>query len=273
MSLSGPDGCRQSAPARQVHCTAGARRDGSMKTSEPGSEGCAATRDTPVAGRGGCSAVVTWPVASTNSRNRALVTSVASIQTPSTHTLCAGRSSGCAPLASLPMVNSAPGIHTMSPVVCRPDELPGRPASASVTTAYAARQSSKASSMPTRGSRLVSMTAPLASRLLEALRAHVRGDDVLVERVGEAVEVEVVDAGRAPLPAQAPPVLHVLAVDDLVEVAVAGTRRLRREQLLELLEKRVEVRQLLRCEAAWRKVGRREQVVLRAIERRRDRPL
>src|SRR5262245_8553861 len=127
--------------------------------------------------------------------------------------------------------------------------------------------------MPTRGSRLVSMTAPLASRLLEALRAHVRGDDVLVERVGEAVEVEVVDAGRAPLPAQASPVLHVLAVDDLVEVAVAGTRRLRREQLLELLEKRVEVRQLLRCEAAWRKVGRREEVVLRAIEGGRDRAL
>ena len=59
------------------------------------------------------SAVVTYPVAFTNLANCPLVTSVASIQKPSTRTRCGGRSAGQASAASQPMVNSPPGTQTI----------------------------------------------------------------------------------------------------------------------------------------------------------------
>jgi hypothetical protein len=57
--------------------------------------------------------VVTYPVALTNSANCPLVTSVTSIQKPSTRTRWSGFSSGRASESVLPIVNSPPGIQTM----------------------------------------------------------------------------------------------------------------------------------------------------------------
>ncbi len=78
------------------------------------------------------SATVTYPVALTKRANCSLVTSVASIQKPSTATRCIGRESvvACMPTRSLmsmgeraPIENSPPGIHTM-PSGAEADEGP-----------------------------------------------------------------------------------------------------------------------------------------------------
>ncbi len=124
MLLPGPSGCRQLAPGVQVHHWEKSRRStrpaGGVKTSAPGTRFSFGGGGVPggdwlriSASDGGCSAVVTYPVAATNAWNWALVTSVRSIQKPSTRTRCAGVSSGQARSESVPIVNSPPGIQTI----------------------------------------------------------------------------------------------------------------------------------------------------------------
>ncbi len=124
IELPGPSGCLQSAPGVHRHHAAalfsGTGRGGCTKTSEPATSTSSGGFGVPGGScffnssqSGICSAVVTYPVASTNARNCAFVTSVASIQKPSTRTRFAGRSSGRPSGPSQPIVNSPPGTHTI----------------------------------------------------------------------------------------------------------------------------------------------------------------
>src|SRR5271165_3015841 len=145
MLLSGPSGCFQLAPGVHFHhCrwTSGPTTlTGPLvgtNTIEPGTRYSFAGGGVPggiwrriSSASTGFSAVVTWPVASTNWRNWALVTSVSSIQKPSTRTRWAGFSSAQPRSESVPIVNSPPGTQT----------IPGRASGADWTwrtTAYVA---------------------------------------------------------------------------------------------------------------------------------------
>jgi hypothetical protein len=99
------------------------------------------------------SAVVTYPVASTNAANWALVTSVASIQKPSTRTRWGGNSSERESSKSPPIVNSPPGIHTMP---ARASALAGL-ASPAVTAPPGTRPGGTA---PNRGGAVEQQVAP-----------------------------------------------------------------------------------------------------------------
>src|SRR5262245_10331505 len=119
MLLSGPSGCFQHAPGTYFHhalaFVSGTGPGGGVNTIDPAMSSSSRGFNAP-GGRyfftsshtGFFSAVVTYPVASTNFRNAELVTSVSSIQKPSTRTLCAG-CSVCGSLRSLePIMNSPP---------------------------------------------------------------------------------------------------------------------------------------------------------------------
>src|SRR5262249_36747460 len=122
IELSGPSGCFQQAPGTYFHQALGLLSGtgcvGGENTIEPATSLSSGGFGVPggidflsCSHSGFFSAVVTYPVASTNLRNWAFVTSVSSIQNPSTFTRCAGRS--FAGPFSEPMANSPAGIQIM----------------------------------------------------------------------------------------------------------------------------------------------------------------
>src|SRR5262245_48375978 len=121
MSLPGPSGCRQSAPRIARHQGGAPVGHGpysgtspftGMNPMENGSRSSGGTsRPLKSSAVGSRSAMVLYPVAFTNSSNRALVTSVLSIQNPVTATWCSG--AFCSESSAVPIQNGPPGTHTI----------------------------------------------------------------------------------------------------------------------------------------------------------------
>src|SRR5208283_4876516 len=94
--LPGPSGCFQQAPGTYFHqpeiLSSGTARSGGLNTTDPGTSFSSGTSGKSLA-LGFCSATVMYFAASTNLANCSLVTSVLSIQKPSSSTVWIGRAS------------------------------------------------------------------------------------------------------------------------------------------------------------------------------------